>query len=342
MYVRRGINPWHLFHDSWRFLVFAALWALIVVYLREFQGIEAIGLPIAPVTTIGIAVSLYLGFKSRSAYGRWWEARRVWGDIVNNSRNWGNHVFNLVYSENGKIDPAIHKELIERHVAWVNALAYQLRKATRLKETSNTRIFGHRRVFDEHDFHQTADSYRRHMSDEGVADVDRFANPAVHILRRQGDALRQLAEQGVLDSYRHAQLMTVLGSFYNSQGSCERIKNTPFPRQIANFGMAFTWAFIIMLPLAFVEIFETAIADNNLSTLVRHEFMLTLVPFSVVISWIFYLMEKVSDSVEDPFEGGVTDVPISTLCRVIEIDLKQMLGAEEVPPPVKPVDGVMY
>lgn len=342
MYVRRGIDPRHLFHASWRFLLLAAIWALLVVYLREFLRIESVGLPIAPVTTIGIAVSLYLGFKSSSAYNRWWEARRVWGDIINGSRSWGNHVLNLIYAEGRAPDPAIRKELIERHLAWVNALAFQLRKATRLKESFATRLFDHRRVFEHHDYHQTPDSYRRHLSDAEAAEIAGFANPAVHLLQRQGDRLRQLVDDGFLDSYRHVQMMSILRDFTYSQGSCERIKNTPFPRQIANFGLAFTWAFIIMLPLAFVEIFEATIADDNLPMLLQHEFMLTMVPFSVAISWIFFLMEKVSDSVEDPFEGGVTDVPISALCRVIEIDLKQMLEAEAVPAPIKPIDGVLY
>ena len=76
--------------------------------------------------------------------------------------------------------------------------------------------------------------------------------------------------------------------------------------------------------------------------LLAHEYMFTMVPFTVLISWIFFTMEKVSDSVEDPFEGGVNDVPISALCRMIEIELKQMLGSDDVPAPLEPIDGVLY
>ena len=342
MYVRSGISPRHLLHDSWRFLLIVYVWVAMIVYLREFLRLDFIGLPIEPVTTIGIAVSLYLGFKGASAYNRWWEARRVWGDIVNNSRMWANNVSNLIYSENQDIDPKVQCELIERHLAWVNALAYQLRATTRLKESIKTRIFGHRLRFDHHDFHQTADSYRQHLNAAESREIEHYTNPAVHILRRQGDRLRELARQGYLDSIRHTQLMERLDSFYSSQGSCERIKNTPFPRQVANFGQAFTWTFIAILPLAFVEVFENLVAAHRMSTLVAHEYMLTMVPFTILVSWIFFLMEKVSDSTEDPFEGGVTDVPISALCRTIEIDLKQILGAGQVPHPIKPVDGVLY
>lgn len=74
----------------------------------------------------------------------------------------------------------------------------------------------------------------------------------------------------------------------------------------------------------------------------RHEYMFTLVPFTVLTSWVFYIMEKISDSTEDPFEGGVTDVPISSLCRLIEVDLIEMLGEPEVPKKLEAIDGVLY
>ena len=70
--------------------------------------------------------------------------------------------------------------------------------------------------------------------------------------------------------------------------------------------------------------------------------MFTMVPFSMLIAWVFYMMEKVSDSNEDPFEGGVNDIPVSAMCRTIEIDLKQALGEEDIPPLLKPVDDVLY
>lgn len=342
MYLRRGINPWHILRESWLFLVIVGAWSVLIVYAREFLQIEAVGLPIAPVTTIGIAVSLYLGFKSTSAYNRWWEARRLWGDIINGSRMWANHVVNMIYREDGTVDIEVRRELIERHLAWVNAVAFQLRSTSRLKESTKTRIFNHRRKFDRSDFHQMPDCYRRYLSPQEAEEIERYANPAVHLLRRQGDRLRDLVQQGLLDGYRHVQMMIHLDIFFTAQGSCERIKNTPFPRQVANFGLAFTWVFVIMLPLAFVDLFETEVESHQITGLLAHEFVVTLVPFSILISWIFFLMEKVSDSVEDPFEGGVTDVPISALCRVIEIDLKQILDAEDVLHPIEPVEGVLY
>jgi ion channel-forming bestrophin family protein len=252
MYVRHGIRLAHLLQNSWRFLVFAWLWSTLIVYLHEFAGFTAIEIPILPVTTIGIAVSLYLGFKSTSSYNRWWEARTIWGAIIIDSRNWANHVCNLIYAEDIESNAELIRELIDRHLAWVNALAYQLRRSSCHKDSRTTHAFGHRRVFDDKDFHQVAESYRRFLSEEEIGLVEHRANPAVHILRCQGDRLRQILRDGYLDSYRQVQMMSIIGNLYASQGKCERIKSTPFPRQIANFGQIFTWFFIILLPFAFV------------------------------------------------------------------------------------------
>ena len=127
MYVRRNIRASHVFNDSWRFLLAVGLWSGLIVYLFKFQDAEFLAVPFLPVSTIGIAVALYLGFKSNSSYGRWWEARQIWGAIINDSRSWGNMVCHLVHDESGRVDHGAQRDLIRRHIAWVNALAYQLR-----------------------------------------------------------------------------------------------------------------------------------------------------------------------------------------------------------------------
>jgi len=341
MYVRRGISAGRLFRGSWPFLLGASIWSAIVVYLNEYLGLHFLSIPVTPITVIGIAVSLYLGFKSTSAYNRWWEARTIWGGVINRSRDWGSSVLNLIHAEGREPDPAIRAELIERHLAWVNALAYQLRASSRFMRADPNRLFGRRIAGDER-YHQTRACYRRFLSEAEIEAVEKKANVATELLRRQGDRLRALVQEGFLDSYRQVAMMGILAACYDMQGACERIKNTPFPRQIANFGLMFTWVFIFLLPLAFVDIFESETDLHGLSASMSLEYVLVMIPFTVLISWVFFIMEKVSDSTKDPFEGAATDVPISSLCRVIEIDLRQMMDAEDVPEPLKPAEGVLY
>ena len=126
-------------------------------------------------------------------------------------------------------------------------------------------------------------------------------------------------------------MMELITEMYALQGKCERIKNTPFPRQYAFFSGVFVWIFMALLPFGIVgEMAE------------RGPYLIWLtVPMSVLISWIFWTMEVVGDSSEDPFENFINDVPLTALCRTIEIDLRQMLGESDTPPPLTPVDDVL-
>lgn len=342
MILHGGIRPQSVLRGSWQFLLGVTAWNLVIVYLDEVLQFHFIAHPTPPVTTLGVAVSFYLGFKNTSAFGRWWEARKLWGEIVNGSRDWGNAVANLMTSDGPEIDPVVRRLLVERHIAWLNMLAFQLRATSPLGRKRRRWRFGHMPVTGQTDLHQTPDSWQRHIPPEDAEALDGKANRAALLLFRQGTTLRGLAEAGSLDSIRHAAMMDRLRAFADAQGKCERIKNTPFPRQIADIGEIFTWLFITMLPLAFVDLYS---APEELEGWARWAFVdytAAMVPFSVLVCWVFFVTEKVSASMEDPFDGEVTDVPISAICRTIEIDLRQMTGFGEPPPPLAPIDAVLY
>lgn len=329
--------------DSWRELGIVAAWAVVVVILFELAGWTALVMPVLPVTLIGIAVSLYLGFKSSSSYNRWWEARQNWGKVIVMSRAWAAQVNSLLYDGARTAPPEVRKELVYRQLGFVYALAYQLRRTSRLRPGSHKSIFAHRRPVDAAAaLLAVPEVFERFLPPTEYSAARAVANPGDWLIVRQAERLRELAQTGMLDSIRHAQMTNCLTELLDAQGRCERIKNTPFPRQIAHFGTVFTWIFVLLLPLAFLDVFEHEAMQHDFSTIATHRFMYTLVPFSLLISWVFFMMEKISDSSEDPFEGGVHDVPVSAICRTIEIDLRQALGEQDVPAPLAPVDDVLY
>ncbi|MDU9005304.1 bestrophin family protein [Sedimentitalea todarodis] len=342
MILHGGLRFKKVLTGSWRFLLLVASWELLVVYLDEIRGFEFIGLPIPLVTTVGIAVSLYLGFKNTSCFARWWQARTIWGQIVNSSRDWGNAVANLMPSDSMTVDPDIKTRLIERHIAWVNALAFQLRVQNPRHARQQKWMFGLRRLENRKDLHQTPESYRTHLSDADAALLDTKTNAASYLLFRQGQELQSLADQGKIDAYRHVAMMDRLARFYDAQGSCERIKNAPFPRQVADIGKLFTWIFIFMLPLAFVNLYTIPVDLEGWERWAFAGYTLSMIPFCLLICWVFYLTEQVSASLEDPFNGDATDVPISTISRMIEIDLRQTMEMDNVPDPLPPVEDVAY
>ena len=106
---------------------------------------------------------------------------------------------------------------------------------------------------------------------------------------------------------------------------------TILPSKYAYFSKVFTWIFILMPPLALVMEFEK----------LGERFIWMVIPFTTIISWVFMTIEMAGDNSEDPFENFINDVPMTALCRNIEIDLREMLGETELPPRIMPQDGIL-
>ncbi len=336
MYTRRNIRWTLVVQVAWKKLIVFSFWSGLVTLLYQWlfaAGID-ISLPIAPLGTIGIAVALYVGFKNNQAYDRYWEARKIWGGIVNTSRSFANQVLSFISAHHSTehVDPkvveSIQQRMIYRHLAWIHSLRFQLRRTT---------PWGFQPKGSYSRFSQTTDvdALREQIAsllpESELSVVCPKANAATQILRIQSDDLRKIVdEQKLTEDFRLIALMEQITEMYALQGKCERIKNTPFPRQYAYFSGVFVWIFIAMLPFALVGQF------------VEREAMIWLtVPLSVIISWVFYTMEAVGDSSEDPFENFINDVPLTALCRTIEIDLRQMMGETDVPPPIKPENDIL-
>jgi putative membrane protein len=156
------------------------------------------------------------------------------------------------------------------------------------------------------------------------------ANRATAILGLQSAQLRALADAGALDAYRQVALVRQLAELLELQGRCERIKNFPYPRQFATLNYWFIRLFVWLVPFGMLQEFR------KLDTVA----VWLTIPFSVVVTWLFLALEKVGESTENPFEGSANDVPITTLSRTIEIDLRQLLGETDVPKPLAPVHAI--
>ncbi|HEX2532949.1 MAG TPA: bestrophin family ion channel, partial [Chitinophagaceae bacterium] len=118
---------------------------------------------------------------------------------------------------------------------------------------------------------------------------------------------------------------------YDQQGACERIKSYPFPRQYAYFSEVFVWLLALVLPYGLI---------GELSKYGEAYVWLTI-PMSILISWIFNVMEIVGDKSENPFENSVNDIPMTAICRTIEIDLREMLSETDIPGRVYPVKKII-
>ena len=92
MYTKRNYGFWQTFNWSKMPFIYGAIYAGVVIsvyyWLKKDYDVD-ISLPWQPISVLGIAVAFYLGFKNNASYDRTWEARKIWGGIVNNSRTFG-------------------------------------------------------------------------------------------------------------------------------------------------------------------------------------------------------------------------------------------------------------
>ena len=131
----------------------------------------------------------------------------------------------------------------------------------------------------------------------------------------------------------------LLVELYALQGKSERIKNFPYPRQYASLNYYFMWIFVLLLPFGVMFEFDRIGQElqGNYPVISRY-FVWLSVPFSAMVMWVFHTMERIGRSSENPFEGTPNDVPITTIARGIEIDLREMLDESPatIPAPIEP------
>jgi len=278
-------------------ILFFLLCSTAAYVLHHILGYTWVKLPVVPVSILGGALAIFLGFRNSSAYDRWWEARKIWGAIVNDSRTFVMQL--LTYSssngtpEDEKELKIWQKEMVYRHIGWLYALASHLRKEKYCEEL------------------------KEWLSEHDREPLEGKSNIPVQIIARQGIRVKHALNKKWIEDFRQYELMNTLSKFYDDQGKAERIKNTVFPFYYNFFTRLFLRLFTIFLPFALVTEMDWA-----------------MIPISALISFVFSILEKTGMITEVPFEGRAADTPLRTLCRGIEIDLREMIDDENIPAPL--------
>jgi len=327
MYTGKVFKINLLWHFARKNLFRTLIVSTVAAVLYKVFGFKFVGIPFLPIGTIGTAVAFFIGFKNNQAYDRLWEARKLWGGLTNTSRNFAAQLIALVD------DKAVVKELLYRHIAYLNILRLQLRK-TIPWATSRENL------------HQTFRSEREELQefDQGLKNIletngkgDYYEtlraknNVASGILKLQMLDLTRLKREKHLDEYEHSDLMKHINELFNLQGGCERLKSTPLFRQYSIFSRVFVVLFIYLLPFGLLK---------DLSVLADWGVWLTI-PFSMLISWVFFTMEQIGEFSENPFDNAVNDIPIAAICRNIEIDIKELLAEGNLPEKLSPVNDIL-
>lgn len=271
-------------------------------YLLETYVVRGrIHIPGAIPALLGMALAFFIGFNNNQAYSRWWEARTVWGGLVNDSRSWTRSL--LAYTQPGPDGAEIATpedvalRMIRRNLGFLHALKTTLR---------NT---------DERD-------YQTYLSQADQQALARYANLPAALLDLQAQDLQRLRTAASVDGFAFLALNELLVRFTDGMGRCERIKNTLFPATYLYFTRIFIWVMIAVLTMDIVG--EAGIWSIALGWL---------------IGFVFHVTHLNGLSLMNPFDGNPACIPLDALVRTAEINVLQMLNHSPVPQPAEAVNG---
>ncbi len=239
---------------------------------------------------LGTAISILLSFKISQSYDRWWEARKIWGSIVNDSRSFVLQLQGFLLLDN----PTLIKKMAYRQIAWCYSLGQSLRGLNPVDNIENL------------------------LSTEDLNDISRHANKPLAILQLNVLDLKKLRADKQISDFPHIQIDETYVRLCDSMGRAERINNTVFPASYRIFLHFTIYLFVAVLSIALKDIY-----------------LIYELPLLILFSMVFFLLEKTAYHMQDPFMNRPSDTSVTAIARTIDINIRQLLGEEKVPEPLK-------
>lgn len=200
-------------------ILFIVSYAISVGILDQYGFLNKISIPIAVTGVFGTAVALLLGFRINQSYERWWEARIIWGAIVNDSRTLIRQCMSF-FDRSNKSYKTLVKDMTDRQVIWCYALGESLRKLP----------FSHR--------------VKEYTASKGLHDF----NIPNALLSQHAETLLAAKEKNIVNDFQQVQIDCTIARLCDSMGKCERIKNTIFPKAYSLLIHTIIYVFATMLP----------------------------------------------------------------------------------------------
>ncbi len=287
------------------------IWDVLIVVAYKVLHWEWVGSKSIPLALYGSAIGIIVSFRNNSAYGRWWEARGLWGQIVNNSRSLARQVSSVVHCprtepEQSAACDALRVRLVHLQIAYVHALRQQLRGLDPLAEI--------RLVLSEAE-----------LPDAELVIYQGQKNVSLAIQRTMSGLLREAHTRGWVNALEWQAMDRNLDDLMDAQGGSERIKNTPMPKQYDFFPMLFVRIYCVLLPIGMVESLGWFTPLG-----------------STLVGFMFLALDKIGRDLEDPFDNTIYDIPLTAICRTIETNLRQLLNETHLPAPEVPIHGVLW
>jgi putative membrane protein len=280
----------------------ATLIGLAVALVERRFGVGVLDLTPVPFSLTGVAIGIFLGFRGKTAYDRFWEGRTLWGALVNNCRNATRQMLTLLHAPADEKEElrALQVRVVYLLIAYANALRHHLRDS------------------------DPAEDLRPFLQPGDLDYLVEQRNVPLGVLHLVGLEIMRARQRHWLNDLHVPVVDNVLSELTNLQGGCERIKNTPVPYAYGVLSHRTVAVFCFLLPLGIVD-------DVKAYT--------PLVTF--LVSTAFFGLDSLGAEVEEPFGTDPHDLPLSALCRTIEINLRQLIEERDIPPFLAPVDCIL-
>lgn len=310
--VKRNFSPLKVLSYVWSPLAYATAVAVVVVLLHSASGSAQLTVPFAPVGTLGAALAIFVAFRNNASYGRWWEARTVWGGIHNNSRILARQLVastdNAIAAGTGGSEGEIlayRRELVLRIIAFAHALRIELRGTNEWEVLRPLLPNG---------------EFETLLSSDGRSNL---------VLQRLGVRIKDGVRASIIGQFDPITLEPNLAALNGWAATSERIKHTPTPRQYDYFTRLAIAAFSTLLPF-------------GLASVVPANQEWWVIVLTVVVAGVFIILERVGAVIDAPFENSITDIPLTSICNAIERDLLEQIGDTDRPLPAIAVDGYLW
>ena len=226
MLLKKRIPPQYILNKVKYDLVYVLIVSLSVLFITDRYKELLPEMPLTIPAFIGTAISILLSFKLSQSYDRWWEARKVWGAIVNDSRSFVIQLQTLT----AKGNDTIVKKIAFRQIAWCYSLGQSLRGLNPIENLD------------------------KYISTQELEEIQQHNNKPLALLHLHGKDIKELKEKNQLDIFSQLQLDNTLVRFCDAQGKSERIKTTVFPVTYRLFLHGIIYLFIITLSISLKNI----------------------------------------------------------------------------------------
>ncbi|WP_449394351.1 bestrophin family protein [Devosia riboflavina] len=333
MHVGKSYRPVEFALWSRGSIIFMVAVSLCAIGVYNIPSIAGFSVPWPIIVVLGTTVSLMAGFKNSQVLARSGEALQAFAQISASSRMLSRFCCDFA-------DEQTKRALVYRHIAWMTALRFCLRRSMPwepMGHKANAEFRKRYHILE--DATSLSDELATLLGKECAAEVlegGMLAAP-LQLLNAQGQQINLLFRDAGLPSQVYSELLKLMRDFHDQQARCDRIKNSPYPRQYAIVSSMFVAIFCTLLPFGAVPVFAEMSRLGGVWSIIS---IWLTIPFSTLLGWMYMSLDQVGESTSNPFEGGANDVPISQICREIEIELRAAMGEVNLPAQLLPRNGI--